>query len=157
LLPGQLEQLARERAEIIAVEDRIRTNAAFLAIQGKQQEEFLREGGRWRPSWRAIGERAGLAKMYRADHYNYLCDHAHTGWFSLALLQGRATAEEEARMRTVVAGTLAVAVANVIEGLRRLFPDLRAASADDTELVGRWVVAGQTQDVGAETDTAPRQ
>lgn len=152
LLPGQGEQLALERDEIRRREDRIRGNSAFLAMDSKKQKMFLREGGRWRPGWRAIGEGAGLAKIYRDDHYSYLCDHAHTGWFSVALLRDNATPEEEAQMRTVVAGTLAVAVANVIEGLWRLFPDARGKGTANAELVGRWVAAGRTQDLGPESD-----
>lgn len=160
LFPGQAEQLAAERREIEEVENRIRTNRVFLAMDAQEQNRLLNNDqyrpAAWRPGWRELGRRAGLAKLYRDDHYNYLCDHAHSGWFSLDALRGPTPPEAIQLMRESVAGTLAVAAANVINGLWQLFPSANGAvSQADRDLVAMWVAAGRTQDVDAESAVPP--
>ena len=147
LLPGQAEQLRDERRGIEDAEAEIRGNAAFSKRCQKQQDQFLDERGRWRPGWAQMATTAGIAKLYARDHYSYLCDHAHTGPFSVELLKGTMTDEDEAQLRNTVAMTLAVAVANVVSGLTELFPEARRLTADDSRLIDRWVQAGRTVSV----------
>ncbi|MEW6338760.1 MAG: DUF5677 domain-containing protein [Acidobacteriota bacterium] len=152
LLPGQKEQLEEERVEIERYEEEIRSNPAFLRRNPEERAKFMKKGTGWRPGWNAIGESAGIAKLYRCVHYNYLCDHSHTGRFSVTNLTEPCSNEEASQPAENSTGILAVSLAGVIDGLFGLFPGSeKALSAAELELVRYWVAAGRSQDVGPQS------
>jgi len=146
VLDGQAEQMAEEQREIEAALAQIRANPAFLKRSPKEQHEFLRNRGRWRPSFPEMGTAAGVAKIFAEDHYAYLCDHAHSGWFSLESLKGSLTDEEQRLLRETVAASLCIAAAFTISGLQDLFEGLHAPPVVDAQRVARWVAQGQARE-----------
>lgn len=152
LLPGQKEQLEEEQVEIGRCEEEIRKNPAFLSKTPDEQNRFMKKGLGWRPGWDAIGESAGIAKLYRCDHYNRLCDHSHTGWFSVKNLTEPCSDEEANQTAEKSTSILAVSLAGVIDGLFRLFPGSEEVlSPAELELVWYLVAAGRSQEVGPQS------
>jgi hypothetical protein len=143
LLDGQEKQLAEEQRLIEEVLAEIQANPALLKRSRREQKELLREGGRWRPSFQDMAKGAGIAKVFAEDHYSYLCDHAHTGWFSVEGLKGSLSAEDERMLRQTIAISLGIATANVVAGLQSLFPALQALTDLDARRVTHWVTQGQ--------------
>jgi hypothetical protein len=143
LLDGQKEQLAEERQLIEKTLAEIQANPAFLKRSGAEQKELLRERGKWRPSFRDMAKGARIAKLFAEDHYSYLCDHAHTGWFSVESLKGSLSAEDERMLRQTVAISLGIATANVVAGLQTLFQNVSVITDLDARRVEHWVAQGQ--------------
>lgn len=157
LLEGQKEQLEEERRLIDEVLEEIKANPAFLKRSLGEQKEVLREGSRWRPSFRDMAKGAGIAKVFAEDHYSYLCDHAHTGWFSVESLKGSHSEEEEQQLRQTVAISLGIAAANVVAGLQSLFPGIQAMTDLDARRVKHWVAEGQRKDVQLDQTSRPQE
>lgn len=143
VLEGQREQLAEEQGEIERALAQIRENPAFLQRSCNEQTEFLEAHGRWRPGFQRIAEGADISKIFAKDHYSYLCDHAHSGWFSLESTKGLLSQESERLLRQSVAASFAVAVANTINGLQYLFSGVKGLAGADSRRVAHWVAQGQ--------------
>jgi hypothetical protein len=143
VLEGQREQLMEEKKEIERALEEIKENPAFLRRSHKEQEEFLKDHGRWRSGFQKIAEEASISKIFARDHYSYLCDHAHSGWFSLESTKRPLSSEDEKLLCQSVAVSLAVAVANTISGLQYLFPGIKDLEEEDSRRVTHWVTQGQ--------------
>lgn len=144
LLDGQKEQQALEAGELDKTESRLRSSFAFREMTAKEQKTFLKRGDRWRPGFSELAEKAGISKLLASDNYSFLCDHAHTGWISVAGLHSRLSTAEEEILRATACGLLTIAAANMIVQLGALFPGVPdAVSATEHELVARWVNCGR--------------
>jgi hypothetical protein len=141
--PEQEQQKRDELEKIHVWEDEIRANHAFRRLCPDCQEHFLK-GRRWHAGWGDLGKRAGISRRYAHDYYSYLCDFAHSGPLSVIGQIGDQDTERTRLLRVIVAGVLAIAVANVIEALGVLFPSCRELTGSlDTGLVEHWVRIGR--------------
>lgn len=156
LLPGQAEQLEHEKSHLAIFEKRIRTSSVFASWSRVEQKKFM--GRYWRPGWKELGQIAGAAKLYCQDNYSYLCDHAHTGRFSVDALHNRHDPDAENLVRFATAGMLAIAVAMNIRGLRQLFPNCRPQFPEGAEkLIAKWEAEARHPDPGDELSPPPEE
>lgn len=144
---GQAQQKAKEKELIDAREDQIRANPWFQKLSHDEQEQFLRPGDGWRGKWTQLATNAGIAKLYGSSHYSWLCDQAHSGWFSVADLKGSMSPEDTQRLIQVTIGILAVGMANVLVGLETLFPGSRSGlTGSERALLDNWFAIGRIKD-----------
>lgn len=148
---SQAQQKTEEKALIDAREDQIRANPWFQKLSHGKQEHFLKVGDGWRGNWTQLATEAGIARLYGSSHYSWLCDQAHTGWFSVAGLGGPMPVEDARRLSVVTAGILAVGMANALAGLEALFPGCWSGLAEsERALMNNWLAIGRITDAEIE-------
>jgi len=140
-----LEQEKQKKEEIEKIstwEEDIRANPVFQRWCPDCRDHFLKRQ-RWRPGWGDLAARAGIVKQYGRDHYSHLCDYAHSGSLSVIGQMDDQDPKRIQLLRVTAAGILAIAVANVIEGLGVLFPGLSTLiGPEESGLVEHWVGIG---------------
>ena len=146
VLDREQERQKKEELDLIrAWEDEIRGNPAFRRLGPGRKKSFL-EGKWWHAGWRGLAARARISKQFGCDAYSHLCDHAHSGPFSIVGQGDDDDPERVQGLRLTVAGILAVAVANTIAGLEVLFPGCGThVGSLQNGLVDHWVRIGQGQ------------
>ena len=148
---GQAQQKAEEKAVINARVDQIRANPWFQKLSCDEQERFLKRGDGWRGKWTQLAADAGIAALYGSSHYSWLCDQAHTGWFSVADLRGPKVEADVQRLIHATIGILAVGMASTLAGLETLFPgSLSDLAGSERALLDNWLAIGRITDAEIE-------
>jgi hypothetical protein len=100
------DELARERDEIKAYQDKLKINSVFQAFSEKQQRKILDTGewplyainkdGNWFvPGLTHIGISAGIHEQEMSPMYNFLCGYAHASYWSIRQLNSISYPKEE--------------------------------------------------------------
>lgn len=125
--PEAAQQLAKDTAVIEKVRSELQTNARFLELDTKKQDDLLKKGtisGRHPPfeSWIKIAKRSGFSPKHAQTVYSFLSIHAHSGYISTLQVRQTKTAKGQ---RELMEGALTVAVittAKMIFSYCELFP-----------------------------------
>ncbi len=155
----QEQQKGREKEAIDSYRDRIRNNSWFQQRAAEDRKEFLEGGDKWRGQWAALARNAGIAALYGTSHYSWLCDQAHSGWFSIAGLGAAMSPDDSRNFLSSTIGMLAIAAAKMLVGLDRLFPgSLVNLRSTERKVLDGWLTIARTTDAEIQqllTESAP--
>ncbi|TET15764.1 MAG: hypothetical protein E3J81_04400 [Dehalococcoidia bacterium] len=134
------QKLAEDKKNIYKLHSKLRSNAVFQQLTGKQQNQVLEEG-KWRllpgykkqMSWRQIATNAGLAKILSSDMYRHLSGYAHSGSISIRQILKSLENKERFIIMGAAMNLITIAIANFIRKYCDLLPRAKAALTADTE------------------------
>lgn len=150
------QKLAEDKKNIYKLHSKLRSNAVFQQLTGKQQNQVLEEG-KWRllpgykkqMSWRQIATNAGLAKILSSDMYRHLSGYAHSGSISVMQTRQAVLNKEQLILVKPTMDFVNITTANFIRGYCHLFRRAKTALTADVEghkMVRKWIQNGQTLD-----------
>jgi hypothetical protein len=138
--------LAEDKTELEKVWKHIEGNPEFQKWSAQEQQN-LRQRGRWpRPGWKKLADLARISPAYGHDHYDYLCDRAHSGNISVRGLKDQPTPQMSQVFRNASLIVLCIGAALLINNYLTLFDSLREQVLEDDQqeaLLSEWAQFGR--------------